>query len=188
MQLVTPYYYPRMETTMNAGNARPGKTAGMLAAASLAIALSASWLGTATAAGPGDPAQRQQRFEQMQTRMKARIAKMGERLEIKASQEAAWNDYAKSREAMFAQRPARPARDADAATVARSRAEFAADMARKLAVVSDSTAKLQSVLDDNQKKTFNQLAQRSGKRGHREERGESPHREGGRGSHERSPR
>jgi len=175
MQSAFPKFHFSMENTMKSAATRA--IAGMLAAAGLTLAITAMSL-PAFAAGKDDPASMQQRFEQMQARMKARIAKMGERLEIKASQQAAWNEYVNSRQAMMAQRPARPAKDADAATVARSRAEFVADMARKLAVVSDATAKLQAVLDDNQKKAFNQMARRSGMlghRGHHGQRGESHH-------------
>jgi len=164
MRSVFPNFHLSTENDMKSVTTKA--IAGMLAAAGLTIAITAASL-PAFAAGRDDPASMQQRFEQMQARMKARITKMGERLEIKASQQAAWNEYAGARQSMMAQGPARPAKDADAATVARSRADFVADMARKLAVVSDATAKLQAVLDDNQKKTFNQMAQRSGMRGHR---------------------
>ena len=124
--------------------ARKAGSAGVLAAASVAFALAAGAATGAFAAPPatGDQAamHQQHRMEHMQKKMKDRTAKMAARLEIKASQQGAWGEYVSAREAMWANPPVRPARDADAATVARSRAEFAADMARKLAVVSDATA------------------------------------------------
>jgi hypothetical protein len=149
---------------------------GVLAAASLALALTAGGIAGVSAASPRSAEEAamhsKHRMEHMQMRMKARIAKMASRLEIKASQQAAWGDYVKAREAKWANLPARPARDADAATIARSRADFAADMARKLAVVSDATAKLQAVLTPEQRKVFDEMARRSGHRGHHGGRGD----------------
>ena len=129
--------------------------------------------------------------------MKARTAKMASRLEIKASQQAIWEDYVKARESMWTNLQARPARDADAATIARSRADRAADMARKLAVVSDATAKLQAVLAPEQRKVFDEMARRSGHRMHRgghhggrgDHRGNGDgHHRGGHGPDQRAPR
>jgi Spy/CpxP family protein refolding chaperone len=189
----------------NKMKARISSPTGVLAAATLAVALSAGWMATVSAAAPagGEEAAMHQkhRMEHMQMRMKARIAKMASRLEIKASQQAAWGDYVKARESMWANLPARPGRDADAATIARSRADFAADMARKLAVVSDATAKLQAVLTPEQRKVFDEMARRSGHRGDRGgrhghhgdrgdggSRGDSHHRGGDRGPDQRAPR
>ena len=158
-------------------NSRIAKSAAALAAAGLAFALSAGWV-AAQPAGPGggrtDEAamHRQHRMEHMQMMMKKRTEKMASRLEIKASQQGPWTDYVRAREAMMANLPARPGRDADAATIARARADFAADMARKLAVVSDATAKLQAVLAPEQRKVFDEMARRSGRRGHHGGRGE----------------
>lgn len=178
-------------------NSRIAKPVRVLAA-SVAIALSAGWItgASAQAPAPADRAAMHERhsMEHMQMKMKERTAKMASRLEIKASQQAAWGDYVKARESMMA-RPARPARDADAATIARARADFAADMARKLAVVSDATAKLQAVLTPEQRKVFDEMARRGGRHGmhgHRGERGEHGGRgeQGGRGQgpDQRAPR
>ena len=151
-------------------NSRINKTASVLAA-SVAIALSAGWIAGASAQtpAPGDSAAMHQkhRMEHMQMKMKERIAKMASRLEIKASQQAAWGDYVKAREGMMANRPARPARDADAATIARARADHVADKGRKLAVVADATGRLQAVLTPEQRKVFDEMAQRGGQRGMR---------------------
>jgi Spy/CpxP family protein refolding chaperone len=188
-----------MENTMKARITSPS---GVLATAGLALALSAGWMATVSAAEPagGEEAAMHQkhRMEHRQMKMKARIAKMASRLEIKASQQAAWGDYVKAREAMWANMPARPPRDADAGTIARSRADFAADMARKLAVVSDATAKLQAVLTPDQRKVLDEMARRSGHRGHhgdrgdrgdRDSRGDSHrHGDGGQGPEQRAPR
>jgi hypothetical protein len=170
-------------------NAKHAKSAGIIAAATLAAVLSIG-LGTGWAAeprAPGSPEEaamhRKHRMEQMQMRMKARLAKMASRLEIKASQQAAWGDYVKARESVMANPPVRPARDADAATIARARADFMADMARKSAVVADATAKLQAVLTPDQRKVLDEMARRGGHRRHHGERGERGG-WGGRGDHD----
>lgn len=156
------------------------KTTGRrMLAASIAVALAAGWIATASAATPqaGDHAamHQQHRLEHMQLKMKERIAKMASRLEIKASQQGPWGEYVKAREALVANMPARPPREADAATIAKARADFVADKARKLAVVSNATASLQAVLSPDQRKVFDEMAQRGGRhglRGHRDGHGE----------------
>jgi hypothetical protein len=151
-------------------NATIAKPFGALAAAGFALALATGWTNGASAATPagGEAAAMHQRHhaEHMQMRLKARLARMASRLEIKASQQGAWAEYTKARESLVANRPARPASDADAATIARTRADFAADMARKLAVISDATAKLQAVLAPEQRKVLDEMARRFGQRGH----------------------
>lgn len=170
---------------MNYINARP---AGILTAFALVLATTA--MPAATAATTADAsANRQEHAQKFEARIKARLDKMAARLEIKASQQGAWGDYVKAREAMLGDRPVRPAKDADAATIARSRAEFAAGMAQKLALVSDATAKLQAVLDENQQKTLNQMARRGGHRGQHGHHGGSRTRgSDAHGQHERTPR
>lgn len=184
----------RMENTMDTRIAKPARAL----TAAVALALSAGWIAgaAAQAPAPADHAAMHQRhgMEHMQMKMKARIAKMASRLEIKASQQGPWGDYVKARESMWANPPVRPARDADAATIARARADFAADMARKLAAVSDATAKLQAVLAPEQRKVFDEMARRGGDRKHhgdrggRGGRGESGHRGWGQGSEQHAPR
>lgn len=136
------------------------------ALSAIAFVLAAAAIPAAYAASTDDTAARQQQhMQKFQEHMKAQLDRMAARLEIKASQQAAWAEYVKAREAMMGSRPVRPAADADAATIMRSRAEFAAGMAQKLALMSDATAKLQAVLDENQQKTLNQMARRGGHRG-----------------------
>ena len=145
-------------------------------AACLALTLSAGWAAAATpAAGDHAAMHQQHRMEHMQMKMKERIAKMASRLEIKASQQGAWGEYVKARESVLANLPTRPARDADAATIAKARADFAGDMARKLAAISDATAGLQAILTTDQRKVLDEMARRGGSRGfgaHRGGRGE----------------
>ncbi len=165
----------------------------------IAFVLATAAVPAAFAAASEEAATRhQQHMQKFQAHMKSRLDKMAARLEIKASQQAAWSDYVKAREAMLGDHPMRPAADADAASIARSRAEFAAGMAQKLALVSDATTKLQAVLDENQQKTLNQMAQRHGHHGHgghhgkRGHEGHHPdgekHGPGMDGRHERMPR
>jgi len=82
------------------------------------------------------------------------------RLEIKASQQGAWQDYAKARVALSDRDFTRPAPDLDAAAIARLHADRAADGARKLAVLADATAKLQAVLSPEQRQTLAQMVHR----------------------------
>ena len=104
--------------------------------------------------------QRQMSPEKMQEQMKARLNKLAERLEIKSSQQAVWEEFAKSVWPLTEQTVKRPGDDADAVTVARYRAERATDFARKLSMIADTTAKLQNVLTDDQRKIFNQESHR----------------------------
>lgn len=161
------------------------RTPGMLAAMALILATTAIPAANATTTEDAS-ARRQEHAQKLEAHMKAR-------LEIRASQQPAWNDYVKARELMTSGRPARPGPDADAATIARSRAELAAAMAQKLALVSEATAKLQAVLDDNQQKTLNQMTRRGSHRGHHGQHAKGAAHErhgehGQHGQHERAPR
>lgn len=129
-------------------------------------------------AGQMTDADRAQMRERMQTRMKQRLDGMAARLEIKASQQDAWNAFRQAREsAMAGAMPQRPGPDADAATLTRFRAEMAKRRADHMAVMADATAKLQEVLDPNQRKVLDEMSQRGGARGH----GGPGHRGGHRG-------
>lgn len=118
------------------------------------LALAAAVPAASAATGPGMRELTPEMQERMQSRMQARLDKMAERLEIKASQQDAWQAYAKVRQEMFNARPQPPAKDADAATLARHRADMAAQMATKLATLADATARLQSALTPEQAKTL----------------------------------
>lgn len=127
----------------------------------LAIALFAAGLGLAAAApasampGPGMREMTPEMTERMQSRMQARLDKMANRLEIKASQQDAWQAYVKVHKDQFDPSAMKaPPKDADAATLARHRADMAAKMATKLATLADATAKLQGALTPEQAKTL----------------------------------
>jgi hypothetical protein len=109
----------------------------------------------------------EQRQEWMAARIKTRLDRVANRLEIKASQQSAWDSFAKAVSAMPAMSIKRPDGDADAATLARFRADRAAAFAAKLAQVADATAKLQAILTPEQRKTLNQIAQHFGHHGRR---------------------
>lgn len=118
-------------------------------------------------AGQMTDADRAQMRERMQTRMKARLDRMAARLEIKASQQDAWNAFRQARESMMAgAMPQRPAQDADAATLTRFRAEMAKRRAEHMTVMADATAKLQEALDPNQRKVLDEMSRRGGGRDH----------------------
>jgi len=135
---------------------------GLLAATTLLIAVSShsAWAADPSMDGAQQWAQRRQEW------IHAKLERDANRLEIKASQQSAWQDYAKARSALAERSFKRPAPDADAATIAKARADGAADGARKLAVLADATAKLQAVLSPEQRKTLDQIAHR-GHRHHR---------------------
>ncbi len=94
--------------------------------------------------------------ERMQAMISARLDKLHERLEIKASQQATWEAFAKSLEALPQGMTPPPGKDADAATVARFRADNAQGVARKLSAIADTTARLQAVLTASQREILNE--------------------------------
>jgi len=111
-------------------------------------------------ASPGDHCDPKQiSAESIHERINSRLSSLAERLEIKSSQQATWEEYAKSVEALAEQSSKRPNDDADAATLSRYRADKATDFAKKLNVIADATAKLQKVLTEDQRKIFNQVSQ-----------------------------
>lgn len=99
-----------------------------------------------------------ERPEKMHDFAKSRLDKLANRLEIKVSQQAAWDEYANTVTAMAEQGVQKPDDKADAAAIARYRAEKTAEMSRKLSKVADATAKLQAVLTEEQARMFNKVA------------------------------
>jgi hypothetical protein len=97
-----------------------------------------------------------------------RLDDVAARLEIKASQQAAWQSYAASVLALGdvgTGMRARPAADADAATIARARAEHLTLFARKLTDVADATARLQGVLSPEQRSVLTEVTRNAGMHG-----------------------
>lgn len=156
-------------------NTTRSKLVTALLAAGLALAAAAP---ASAMPGPGMREMTPEMQERMQSRMQARLDKMANRLEIKASQQDAWQAYAKVHKDMFDARPTPPAKDADAATLARHRADTAAKMATKLATLADATAKLQSALTPEQAKTLADMTRHpmGGRHGKHGGRGDHGHR------------
>ena len=133
----------------------------------VSAALMAGLAAPASAAAPDANEQiKQEWVRHRQQQVRLRLAKMAERLEIKASQQAAWQAYASAYETTMPRPAAKPDANADAASITRMRADRAADHARKLAQIADATARLQQVLTPEQRKTLDQMAQHAGHRRH----------------------
>ena|ERR1051325_3779716 len=97
------------------------------------------------------------RQDKIRAHVQARLERMAKRLNIDASQQDAWNRYAQTVQGMIGTGLQRPAKDADAATVVRFRAQAAEDHARKLAQLADATATLQQALNPDQRKILDDL-------------------------------
>jgi hypothetical protein len=105
--------------------------------------------------GPGEHAQW----------VKKHLDKEAAMLEIKASQETAWKAYSAAALELLTtvgERKPLPA-DVDAATIARQRADKASIVAQNLAKLADATEKLQSVLDENQRKVLDRVVRQHGR-------------------------
>jgi len=113
-------------------------------------------------------------MEDMKEHLHRHLDKIAARLEIKASQQAAWSAYAQAIESMPPPKPP-AAPDGDAAAITRMHAERAADMAQRLAVVADATAALQKVLDPDQRKTLDQIVRQHAVHMHRPPHHGGPH-------------
>jgi DNA anti-recombination protein RmuC len=103
---------------------------------------------------------KQMNQEKMHEYVKARLDKLAGRLEIKASQQAIWEEFAKSVEMLADRNTKKPNDDADAATISRYRAKRATEYADKLSKIAEATAKLQEALSEDQRKILNQNAHR----------------------------
>jgi cell pole-organizing protein PopZ len=118
-------------------------------------------------APPFTEAQKQEWAKHRQEHIKARLAKMAQRLEIKTSQQNAWQAYVQTIETIGTTAWKKPGTGTpDAATIARHRADMASEHARKAAQIADATAKLQEVLSPEQRKTFDQIVMHAQHRGH----------------------
>ena len=138
----------------------------VLVVASLAAGAPSVWsepTDTNTPAGQDDPAARQAR---MQQHLQERLNRMAERLQITPAQQDAWAAYAGTVQRLAGTKLARPAPQADAASVARLRAELAAERAQKLAQLADATAALQQSLDPEQQQALGKIVRHAGRRAH----------------------
>jgi len=129
---------------------------------------------------------RAQKHARMQEHMLKRLDRLGARLEIKASQQQAWAAFRNSVGAMIQDIPQHPARDADAATLMRHRADMAQRAAQRLATLAEATASLQQALEPDQRKVLDETARNFGTRGlHRRHGRPGFGFRGGHGNHER---
>ena len=92
----------------------------------------------------------------MQKHFKVKLDKLAERLEIKSSQQNAWENYVKSITLLADKNINVSHKDADAAALSRFRAERVAEFAKKLSVIADATEQLQAVLTADQRKVLNE--------------------------------
>lgn len=159
----------------------------LVAFAAIGCAAAVSVMGSAPAyAVPVAPHDDQHDWaRQRQEFFKKRVDAMANRLEIKASQQGAWQTFVGALEAA-ADWPATPAEaKTDAASIARRHAERAAAWAQKLGQIADATAKLQQVLDPEQRKTLDQIAAHFEHRGHHFHHGDNEHAKHGFGDRQR---
>jgi hypothetical protein len=125
----------------------------------------------AAAAAPGEPAQMRGMHaamgEHWSQHVQGHLDKLAERLEIKASQEAAWQKFSgafrdtmRLHAMMGHEGTADGAHgaDADAATLARQQADRAKEHAQKLAALADATAALRQSLGADQRLVFDEAA------------------------------
>jgi len=97
--------------------------------------------------------------QEMQQKMQKHLDRLAARLEIRASQQEAWNAFSSAVRGLVPdQMPERPADDVDAAARARLAADRAAERAKRLSQLADATARLQQALDAQQKQVLNEVA------------------------------
>lgn len=97
--------------------------------------------------------------EKIQAYIESRLDQLAKHLEISTSQQFVWLEFKKSIIAITDQDMPKPNLDADAASIARFRAERATEFANRLTVIADSTLKLQGILTADQQITFNNISQ-----------------------------
>jgi hypothetical protein len=148
----------QQENKMNLLNMNP--KLGILATIVSGAILITTFHSIATATAAENYGQKQMGQENMHEHMKVRLDKLAARLEIKSSQQAVWEEFAKSVEMLAERNAKKPNDDADAATISRYRAERATEFANKLTKIADATAKLQAALSEDQRKVLNQTAHR----------------------------
>jgi len=93
--------------------------------------------------------------------MKAGLAHMADRLEIKASQEGAWQKFSAAFVDMMktvSSEPMAASPEADAASIVRARAQAAATRAQAVSRLADATTELQQVLNADQRHVLNEMA------------------------------
>ncbi len=135
---------------------------GLLATIAIGVVVSAS-LSSVSRADPGmqGDSSGQVKAAAMHDRIQHRLEQLSQRLEIKASQQSVWEEYARSVSMLEDRNWKRPDKDADAAAIAHFRADRATVLAKELTVIAEATDKLQKVLTEDQRKIFNQVSRLS---------------------------
>lgn len=124
------------------------------------VAVSVNSVAMADSGTQGDTP-RQTKATAMNDRIQHRLEQLSQRLEIKASQQSAWEEYARSVSMLEDRNWKRPDKDADAAAIAHFRADRATVLAKELTVIAEATDKLQKVLTEDQRKIFNEVSRLS---------------------------
>lgn len=130
--------------------------AAALAVAASLITLAAPALSQSTAPTQSTPPETAAAQERMRERMQARLDRLAQRLAIQPAQQQAWNEYVAAAQSMVGTKPNRPAKDADAATILRFRANLSTQRAQKLGQLADATAKFEQVLTAEQRKVLDE--------------------------------
>lgn len=100
----------------------------------------------------------------MNARILHRLEKLSDRLEIKASQQNEWEEYARSVSMLEDRNWKWPDSDADAAAIAHYRADRVTVLATELTAIAETTDRLQKVLTPDQRKILNQVSRLSMRR------------------------
>ncbi len=147
---------------------RSALLAALVAASGAALTASAVAADTtpAPAAKAGHADMRQDMEKRRQEFFKHLSDRMADRLEIKASQQSAWQAYITALQTAMTPPAHHPEFKSDAAGIARLNADMAAEHAKRLASIADATAKFQEVLTPDQRKTFDQMAAAFAHHGH----------------------
>jgi Spy/CpxP family protein refolding chaperone len=116
-------------------------------------------------------------YREHQAHLQEHLDKEAKRLGINAAQQPQWDAYVKAVESPVGDLHRLPP-DADAATIARQHADFAAGHAAKLARIADATAALQAVLTPEQQRTLAHIVRHAGPHGWHMARNGAPHPDG----------
>ena len=127
----------------------------------------AAWSQPTDTTAPGTQDRAAERQARIQHHLQERLDRMAERLQITSAQQGAWTTYVTAVQHLIGTKATRPAREADAASIARFRAELASERAQKLTQLADATATLQQTLNPDQRKTLDEIVRDAGHRGWR---------------------
>jgi Spy/CpxP family protein refolding chaperone len=148
-------------------NTIQNKSLRILAAIAVGAVLTGGLVSTASAAPDNGQKMEHDWARHRQEQMKARLAKASERLGIQPAQQNAWQAYADAVERPVGGFHKDPNAPTDAASIARRRADIAADHAAKQVKIAEATSALQTVLTPEQRQKFDQMVKHADRHGHR---------------------